>query len=360
MSETDSPLDPVPPADPPAVDVPTTGAWSADPVLDGYELLCIDLPDAERADGEPEDVPITASLVRRNASRHRRAVIYVHGWSDYFFQTWMADFFDAQGFDFYALELRRYGRGLRKGLLGGYITDLSEYFDELDRALQLVSEGHDAVTLMAHSTGGLVASLWANERPGAIDGLILNSPWLDFSGSPVMRVATEALTVPMATRAATRTLPLPESGHYLRSIHSSLDGEWDFNLDLKRNPSFTIRPGWMAAILAGHKKVRQGLSIEAPVLSMMSAKSFFGRTWGPEHQISDTVLDVEVLSKRSVMLGPNVTVLRFTDGLHDLMLSSEPVRQKVFASIERWLSAWTGQDAPSDLATQHDDDTRKV
>lgn len=127
--------------------------WSDDRVLPGYEYLSLPLPDAPRHPGEPDDTELTAGLIRRNAPRHRDAVVYLHGWSDYFFQTWLADFFDGLGVDFYALELRRYGRGLREGQLGGYTTDLSEYFEELDLALSEIRRDHDRVSLMAHSTG---------------------------------------------------------------------------------------------------------------------------------------------------------------------------------------------------------------
>lgn len=316
--------------------------WVADPVLPGYEYLRLELPDAARAPGEPEDTVIAAGLVRQHAPRHRGAVLYLHGWSDYFFQTEMADHFEGRGLDFHALELRRYGRGLADGQLGGYTTDLAEYFTELDLALDLIAADHDQVTVVAHSTGGLVASLWANERPGAVHGLVLNSPWLDWYGSPLVRLATEAVTAPLgrAARAAARTLPLPESGIYLRSIHAGQGGEWDFDLALKRHPSFTIRPGWVGAILEGQRRVRQGLQIDTPVLSMTSAQSDFGREWSDLHHEVDTVLDVENIARRSVLLGPHVTMLRVKGGLHDLVLSRPDVRAGVYASIDRWMDAW--------------------
>ncbi|HEU4347317.1 MAG TPA: alpha/beta hydrolase, partial [Actinoplanes sp.] len=71
-----------------------------------YERYVIDLP--------PDDEgPVVATLVRRRADNpSRRAVLYVHGWVDYFFQTHLADFFVERGWDFYALDLRKYGRSL--------------------------------------------------------------------------------------------------------------------------------------------------------------------------------------------------------------------------------------------------------
>lgn len=71
-----------------------------------YERHTIDL-------GSDDEGPVVATLVRRRAERpSRRAVLYVHGFVDYFFQTHVADFFAARGWDFYALDLRKYGRSL--------------------------------------------------------------------------------------------------------------------------------------------------------------------------------------------------------------------------------------------------------
>ena len=39
-------------------------------------------------------------------------------------------------------------------------------------------------------------------------------------------------------------------------------------------------------------------------------------------------------------LGPVVTVVRITDGLHDLTLSAPPVRARFYAEIDRWLAAY--------------------
>ncbi|MGA4668746.1 alpha/beta hydrolase [Propionibacteriaceae bacterium Y1923] len=323
-------------------DGPPGDQWVPDELLAGYDYLSLHLADPVLAAGEPADTQVSAGLMRRNPPRRRRAVLYLHGWSDYFFQTWLADYFDEQGFDFYALELRRYGRDLREGQLGGYTTDLTEYYEEIDLAFDLLGRDHDTITLMGHSTGGLVASLWAHERPGRAHGLILNSPWLDFQGSPVLRSAAAMLakSVVKDVNRAARTIPLPDSNTYLRSIHSSMDGEWDFDLSIKRNPAFTIRPGWLTAIAVGHERVRAGLEIDTPVLAMLSRRSDFKRTWHDGQMTADTVLDVHKLARRCHQLGPNVTIVRINDGLHDLVLSRSDVRAEVFDSMTRWMRAW--------------------
>ena len=101
--------------------------WSPD-FLVGYETTELALPGAEPAPGEPADVELVATLIRKSGPRiGTRAVLYLHGWNDYFFQTHVADYLTDLGYDFYAVELRRYGRSIRPGQLRGFITDLDDY-----------------------------------------------------------------------------------------------------------------------------------------------------------------------------------------------------------------------------------------
>lgn len=80
---------------------------------------------------------VAATLVRFAAGRApSRAVLYLHGYVDYFFQTHMARWFVARGWSFYALDLRKYGRSLEAGQTPYYCRDLHEYYPEIDRSIE--------------------------------------------------------------------------------------------------------------------------------------------------------------------------------------------------------------------------------
>lgn len=320
--------------------------WEDD-ILDGYESVDIPLPEAARAPGEPDDVELVATLVRRaggEGSAH--AVLYLHGWNDYFFQTHLADRLSAAGFAFYALDLRRYGRSLRLGQLRGFIADLSDYDAELTAAADLIAEQHDSLTLMGHSTGGLTATLWAADHPDRVTGLMLNSPWLDLQGSAMVRALGAPVIDALGGNRPTTALPLPDSGFYARTIQRDLEGEWVYDTDLKSSPSPAIRVGWLRAILQGHQRVAGGLGLEVPVLVMTSAKTDFARKWHDGLHGADTVLDVEQIARRAIKLGRHVTIVKFADGLHDLFLSRPAVRDQVFDEIDRWSAAYLMRGGP--------------
>ena len=314
--------------------------WSPD-FLDGYETTELALPGVEPAAGEPLDVDLVATLIRKRPDQvARRAILYLHGWNDYFFQTHLADYMTDLGYDFYALDLRRYGRSIRHGQLRGFITNLDDYSVELDAAANLIAADHDRLLLMGHSTGGLVTALWAAQNADRLEGLILNSPWLDLQGSAIVRALGTPVIDRLGSRAPTSIIRLPDLGFNARALHISLGGEWDYDLTLKSTPGPPIRTGWLRAILLGHQRVAAGLGIGVPILVLASTTTDFSRRWHEGLRLVDTVLDVEQTAARAVRLGSHVTVVRIPEGLHDLTLSAPHVRKHALDEIGRFVEAY--------------------
>lgn len=314
--------------------------WSPD-FLGGYETTELVLADAEPAPGEPSDVEPVATLIRKSGPRvGSRAALYVHGWNDYFFQTHVADYLTDLGYDFYAIDLRRYGRSLRPGQLRGFITNLDDYSVELDAAADLIAVDHDRLLLMGHSTGGLVTALWAAHNADRLEALILNSPWLDMQGAAIVRTLGSPVIDRLGSRSPTSIIRLPDLGFNARSMHISLGGEWDYDLTLKSTPGPPIRTGWLRAILLGHQKVAAGLGIGVPILVLASATTEFSRRWHEGLRTVDSVLDVEQIAARAVRLGLHVTVVRIPEGLHDLTLSAPQVRKQALDEIGRFVEAY--------------------
>ena len=148
----------------------------------GYEQLTLSFPD----DYEGK---VVATLVRKKAAQStQKAVLYIHGFLDYFFQTEMAEQFNAHGYDFYALDLRKYGRSKLPHQIFYNVLDLNEYDAEITQALEIIGkEQHTQVLLAGHSTGGLTGTLYAAHNPNhpLIKALWANSPFYDFNLSLV-------------------------------------------------------------------------------------------------------------------------------------------------------------------------------
>lgn len=287
---------------------------------------------------------VVATLVSRlvPGKGTRTAVLHVHGFCDYFFQTPAADFWVDRGYDFYALDLRKYGRSLLPHQTPNFTTDLAQYYAELDAAYRLITErdGHDHVVVSAHSTGGLICALWLDELRHPVRGLFLNSPWLDLNGSFLVRTAGTAAIDQIGARRPYQLIPRSVSGLYGRSIHRDHGGEWDYNTAWKPLESWPLYAGWLRAIRRGHAAVHKGLDVGAPALVLTSGTSVHPKEWEPAVDSSDIVLDVGLIAKWAHKLGPHVTLARVPGALHDLVLSREPVRARVFDEIGRWLDAY--------------------
>ncbi len=85
--------------------------------------------------GDDSEGEVVATVVHRPAAEPTdRAVLHVHGFADYFFHTEYAEWWTARGYDFYAVDLRKYGRSLRDHQTPNYVEDLKEYYEDLDAA----------------------------------------------------------------------------------------------------------------------------------------------------------------------------------------------------------------------------------
>ena len=291
-------------------------------------------PDVEsgRAGVDP-----VATLVHRPA-RHRRAVLYLHGFVDYFFHPHVADALDAAGWDLYALDLRDYGRSIREGRHPNHIRELAGYAPEIDAAVAALRADHDQVALMGHSTGGLVAALWAHARPGRVDAVVLNSPWLDLRKSWFERVVfTRVLHV--LGRVTPELVVGHIQPHYGRALHSGSGGEWGYDLAWKPHEGFPVRASFIATIRAGHARVERGLDIREPVLVVTSDAT------GPDDRVhdalltTDSVLDVAQIAARAPGLGREVTLATIPGGAHDLALSPAPAREEYLRTVVEFLDA---------------------
>jgi alpha-beta hydrolase superfamily lysophospholipase len=315
--------------------------WQPD-IIEGYRQHVFDL--GRDPDGEGT---AAAVLVRREpqaGEAARGAVLYVHGFADYFFQTELADFFAERGLAFYALELRKCGRARRPGQTAHYVSDFAFYDEELELALAAVAQEHPGapVLLAAHSTGGLVLPLWLDRRRARgevapVSGMILNSPWFDMQGPPSRRGSqTQALRVLAKIRPFAQ-LKLPPSP-YGDTLHNSRNGEWEFDLELKPLAGFPVTVGWLNAVRRAHARLHRGLDVGVPSLVLRSDRSDFANRRPELRDRADLVLDVAQIARWAGCLGGETTVVPVAGARHDVFLSLPEVRKQAYDVVDGWLA----------------------
>jgi len=274
---------------------------------------------------------VEATLISRKASEASdKAIFFVHGFVDYFFHDQFADWANTQGFNFYAIDLRKYGRSLLPHHKPNNFKHYNEYFEDFDAAVnQMKKEGNKTLVFYGHSTGGLLTALYAHHKKENVDLLILNSPFFDFNNPPALK---KFIPVVAAVGRMFPNLPSPEGlkEGYATSLHKDFKGEWDFSLDWKPIKGFNINLGWVNAIYTAQKELQNGLDIKCPILVMYSAQSVTPGDYYENMHTADAVLNVEHIAKYAKVIGNNVKETVITDGVHDLVLSRKDVRDEVY------------------------------
>ena len=312
--------------------IPTT--YKTDVLGPEYQQLVLEFPD----DYEGK---VIATLVRKKAAQTTtKAVLYIHGFIDYFFQTEMAEQFNQHGFDFYALDLRKYGRS-RLGHQQLYnVRDLREYDAEISKSLEIIQqEGHESVLLCGHSTGGLITTLYAAHFPDhpLIKGLWANSPFYDFNMSDFEK--TKALPHLSKLGQHLPNLPMPSGLNpwYVPSLHCHYSGEWNFNLEWKLAKYPRVKLSFIRAIHEAQKEIHAGVTLTVPTLVMHSHQTTNPKKWGIEAQTSDIILNVADIQKYAEKIQGDVSIESIENGLHDLILSAKNVREQVYQSLFDWI-----------------------
>ncbi|MGC5615347.1 alpha/beta hydrolase [Georgenia sp. Z1491] len=296
--------------------------------------------------GHSRRVRDVATIVHHEGTgRHGRAVVYLHGFIDTFFHAEHEHAWHEAGWDLYALEMRRSGRSLRPGQVRDDIRMMSVRHEEVGLAVDLArSEGAQEVVLLGHSTGGLQAVLFAHDHPGAVDGVILNSPWLDLGRGPLTDVVATAVIdrlAPLAPRLPISSL----TGTYGAWLTDPDGGGWKVPPSLKPTDTMPVHAGFFRAVRRAQRAVQAGrATVAEPVLMAMSRRSGARVDPGPaDLSSSDVVLDVTTMRRSVSLLGDRVDVLEVPGGIHDLALSPEPARSFYTSEVIAWASSrpWT-------------------
>jgi alpha-beta hydrolase superfamily lysophospholipase len=323
--------------------------WVPD-ILPGYWQCTIPLgPDP---DGEGD---VVATLIRRGetaATAH--AVLAIHGYTDYFFHTAVADHFADRGLAFYALDLRKCGRSRQAGQTPHFITDLARYDAELEYALGVIREQAPVPTVLVygHSAGGLIVSLWLDRlrRRGAtasagVDGLVLNSPFLDLQGPPILRRGLTSATIAALSRVRSKGVVRGSgNGGYGSSLHRDYGGEFDYDLQWKPLGGFPITLGWLHAARRGQTRLHRGLDVGVSNLILRSDHSVHESAGPTALQYGDAVLDVTQIARWAGCIGNRSTIIPVADAKHDVFLSMPQPRQTAYQHLDRWLDSYLRTD----------------
>lgn len=265
------------------------------------------------------------------------SILYLHGFSDYFFQFDVGNWFVENKINFFALDLRKYGRSILPHQKPNTVQKLDEYFEEISMAIEFIRSKNSKrkIFMLGHSTGGLIAPLYCAHAPGEIDGLILNSPFFAFNVPFIIKKLLPLISFTAKYFPDLKT-PFKLPKNYGLSMHQNFNGTHAYDLKLKPPRGFPIYLSWIRAIHLGHQKIRNGLHLDIPVLVLHSHKSTYHNRWNEEAHTTDVILNVEDMVKLSAKLGKNLSIEEIKGAKHDILISSTAIKENALQKILHW------------------------
>lgn len=304
-----------------------------DILKNGFEQTTIHQPNDY--DGE-----VTVTLIKKTNPGNKKAVLYIHGFSDYFFQIEMANQYLSHGFDFYAIDLRKYGRSFLPNQRLFNVRNIHEYDADIDTALSIIHQSnYESVLLSGHSTGGLIISCYAKKNKGheRFNAVFLNSPFLDMNLSGFQENIRSPIGSGLGKLIPRKIISMAINPCYGYSISKYYYGEWDFDTLWKPIVAPPVNLGWARAIHRAHKQVQKGNCIDKPILIFQSHQSVYGNKWKQEYLNGDGVLDVNDIQKYGAKLGYQVKQVTIHNALHDVFLSQKESRDSAYFELFKWL-----------------------
>lgn len=328
--------------------------WDVDKEYTGLKIMTIDtgwhediLPGYEAryvSQGIAFDGPCRSTIVRRKCDRPtRKALLYVHGFNDYFFQKEMGNRFVDSGYNFYAVDLRRYGRSRLDWQYPFNVRDMHEYFADIDSAInQIRCDGNTDITLLGHSTGGLTVLFMGAVKGDecGVDRIMADSPFITWNFSPLMRNFAIPLVQFASKFSKDSKVRQARCNGYAYSLLKGHDGEWEYDTDWKMTYSPPVTYSWIVAINEAHRTLmKKRGDISVPILVMQSSRKVDGCGYTPEFKAGDAVLDPFTIRERALTLGDpgKRMVCTIDSGMHNLVLSDFPHREAAYDTIFKFL-----------------------
>lgn len=287
----------------------------------------------------PDDEgPVVAVLVHREreGADQLPPILLLHGWSDYVFDRELMEHLGSRGLDVWGLDLRKHGRALLAGQTATEVDHLSRYDEEIDRALRIIGRDRPPI-LLAHSTGGLTAALWALRRPGTVRALALNSPWLEMHLGPATRRLADAPVRALAGRLHRRPILPVGASHFARTTHRDHGGLYDYDLAMKPPGGHPFPAATLAAVLDGQRRLRAAGPLALPILVLHSRRTRIAHRFSEPMRRADTVLDVRSLAAAARRLGPRVRIEPVDGARHDVFLSDADARARALRILDDWV-----------------------
>ncbi len=305
----------------------------------GYALA---LGDYMRDQGErayfTSDDGLAIHYQRFDGDCNNTAVIILPGWSEPFLK-YAEVIYDLrqQRYCVYAMDFRGQGMSPR-GVADPqktHVMDFSQYVNDLRQFHRevIAPQEHQRSYLLAHSMGGLVATMFVSEQPEAVDGLILIAPMLGINTGAWPRWMAYTIVsfldwMGFGDSYVIGHGPWQETPFADNPLTHSKE-RYQFGVDWFRNHPELVVGGvsnrWLkTAMDSGDEALRMAPQLKSRMLMFEADQDAFVAA-KPMRQFCDSA--------------PRCERVFLPDSRHELLMETDAIRDRVFARIYEFLNA---------------------
>lgn len=285
---------------------------------------------------------VTLRYAKREVEHGRGTLLVVNGRSE-FLAKYAELFYDLKGLplSFYIFDQR--GQGASDRLLPdhdrGHVEKFQDYVDDLSIFIDTVvrPDRGRPLFILSHSLGGVVAGLYADSHPEAVQGLILSSPMLAINTPPFPNPVARLLAR-SATLLGLGGCYVPGGGPYdpakkpfVANDLTRSEARFDLNRalittspkDALGSPTY----GWVAQAFIGMDRLSANHHhLTMPVLLLSAG--------------ADTVVDTLAAAEFCRTL-PKCTLVELPGARHEILMEEDRTRDRALALIREFVACHT-------------------
>uniref|UniRef100_A0A6B2KVZ5 Myosin motor domain-containing protein n=1 Tax=Arcella intermedia TaxID=1963864 RepID=A0A6B2KVZ5_9EUKA len=282
--------------------------------------------------------PLTATLTRPQSNKARNAILYLHDFSDYFWQEDMAYNFLKNGFSFYALDLRKYGRSKDEGARPNWMEGITDYYEEVHWAISIMkAEGMEKISLGGLGFGGVIATFFSIDHPSLIQSLLLLNPQFTFTTKSWTKLVSNSKSWLGNINPLHKDMQFSLLHH--QSLHTEQKGKWNWDLSLKPLNGWPLYAGWVDILQKSIAELlKKNAKLQVPLLLLLSEQTFELERWDKSLQESDMFLEADKVEDIAKQLSPKLSCHRIPHAGHDILHSNPDVVQQAYSQIWSFLS----------------------
>lgn len=264
------------------------------------------------------------------------ALIWIHGYNDYYYNLYIGEKFIKNGFDIYAIKLRRYQQNNHDKIF--YCDNLNEYIQDIDNLFpRILEKKYKKIILYGHSMGGLVSSIYCKDGryKDKITHLILNSPFFDFKLNFIEKFLIYYIIYYLGYFFPNLIIRSIDSNK-VNYLTQNIKKRFYINNNYKLNVLSPVYASWIKTVIDYQNRIKyNNLNLKIPILVLFCDKS---TEFTNSNQTGDDTLEVEHIDKYSENLGTNLKKYKFKNAIHDIFSSSLDIINDAFEITLNWIN----------------------